>query len=178
MSFRRREAEGEVLTASSRLAQLLNLDPSNRLEAAEGKVLPTPLVPDPIPLCELIALALLNRPEMHERQAQVRQALLALRGARVLPFSPNVFLGLSGGEEEGGSDLASLPPAASPFGRGQPRFGTMAPRLDFDAVGYWVLRNAGVGNVALVREARSLLGAADLELLATMDRLRAEVADA
>src|SRR5207237_10291889 len=109
--------------------------------------------PDPIALCELLALALLNRPELQERRAQVREALLALRGARVLPFSPNVFLGLSAGDEEGGSDLASLPPTASPFGRSQARFGTLAPRLDFDAVGYWVLQNGGVGNVAMIRAA-------------------------
>lgn len=173
-----RETEGEVLTASSRLAQLLNLDPSDRLEAAEAKVLPAPIVPDPIPLCELIAVALVNRPEMQERQAQVRRALLALRGARVLPFSPNVILGLSAGEEEGGSDLASEPPGSSPFARGQPRFGTLSPRLDFDAVAYWMLVNGGVGNIARIRESRSLLGAADLELMATMDRVRAEVADA
>src|SRR5207248_11169355 len=137
-----RETEGEVLTASARLAQLLNLDPSERLQAAETNVVPVPVVPDPIPLCELIAVALLNRPEMHERQAQVREALIALRSARVLPFSPNVFIGLSGGEEEAGSDLASLPPTASPFGRGQARFGRISPRLDFDVVGYWVLQNA------------------------------------
>src|SRR5262249_26578982 len=42
----------------------------------------------------------------------------------------------------------------------------------------WVLQNGGVGNAALIREARSLHSGAELELLATMDRVRAEVADA
>ncbi|HXT59322.1 MAG TPA: hypothetical protein VN699_11850, partial [Pirellulales bacterium] len=36
--------EGELLMASSRLAQLLNLDPTVRLQPAEGWVVPTPLV--------------------------------------------------------------------------------------------------------------------------------------
>jgi outer membrane protein TolC len=172
-----RETEGEVLIASARLAQLLNLDPSLQLEAAESYVIPTPVVPDPIPLPELLAIALLNRPEMQQRRAQVQEALLALRGARMLPFSPNMILGFSSGEEEGGSDLASLPPSVSPFGRGQARFGRISPRLDFDVVGYWMLRNGGLGNVAQIRELRSLTSAADFELLATMDRVRAEVAD-
>jgi outer membrane protein TolC len=173
-----RETEGEVLIASARLAQLLNLDPSLLLEAAEVTVLPAPVVPDVIPMCELLAIALVNRPEMQQRRAQIQEALLALRGARILPFSPNVILGFSSGEEAGGSDLATLSPTVSPFGRGQARFGRTSPRLDFDVVGYWMLRNGGLGNVAQIRELRSLTGVADLELLATMDRVRAEVADA
>ena len=49
------EAEGNVITASARLAQLLNLNPATRLHPNEAWVVPTPLVPEPIPLRELIA---------------------------------------------------------------------------------------------------------------------------
>src|SRR5207249_2198296 len=48
------EAEAEALTASARLCQLLNLDPSTRLRPIDGWVVPAPLVPDPIPLPELL----------------------------------------------------------------------------------------------------------------------------
>src|SRR5262249_50735504 len=49
-------AEGEVLAASAQLCQLLNLDPSIRLHPTDAFVVPQPLVPDPIPLRELIAM--------------------------------------------------------------------------------------------------------------------------
>src|SRR5262249_54853591 len=83
------EAEAEALIASARLAELLNLDRATRLMPVEDQVVPTPLVPDPIPLEQLLAIALLQRPELAEKQAAIRQALLALSDARLLPFSPN-----------------------------------------------------------------------------------------
>src|SRR5260370_32694958 len=58
------QAESDVLTASARLAQLLDLDPSVRLHATDGSVVPAPIVPDPIPLPELLAIALTQRPEL------------------------------------------------------------------------------------------------------------------
>src|SRR5207248_50992 len=47
------QAEADTLIASARLCQLLNLDPSTRLKPIDGWVVPTPVVPDPIPLPEL-----------------------------------------------------------------------------------------------------------------------------
>ena len=90
------EAEGTVITSSARLGELLNLNPSTRLHPNETWVVPTPVVPDPIPLGELVAIAMLQRPELAEQQAEIRAAFLRLEGAKVLPFSPNVILGLSG----------------------------------------------------------------------------------
>ena len=92
-----RQHEGEMLMASARLCRVLNLDPSIRLHPTDGWVVPAPIVPDPIPISELIALALMQRPEMGERRVVVREAMLALHGARALPFSPTIFLGFSGG---------------------------------------------------------------------------------
>src|SRR5262249_59734476 len=43
-------AEAEILTASARLCQLVNLDPSIRLHPTDAVVVPQPIVPDPIPL--------------------------------------------------------------------------------------------------------------------------------
>lgn len=159
-------AEGEVLVASARLCNVLNLDPSIRLHPTDAFVVPSPIVPDPIPVSELIALALLQRPELGERRAAVREALLALQGARVLPFSPTVLVGLSGGGFGGGSNLV------------RPVFGGFGGRSDFDVVTYWTIRNLGVGNLALINLANARLGTNRLQEIAVLDQVRAEVAEA
>src|SRR5262249_49179222 len=151
--------EGDVLTASARLAQLLDLDPSTRLHATDGWVVPAPVVPEPIPLGELLAIALTQRPELAEQRAAIQQALLALRGARLLPFSPNLAVGYSAGTFGGGSNLVDT------------RFDHFAGRQDFDAVVYWTLRNLGAGNVALVRLAESRLRASNYRQIEVLDRV-------
>jgi outer membrane protein TolC len=173
------QAESAVLLASARLAQLLDLDPAVRLEAIDGWVVPAPIVPDPIPLPELIALALTQRPELRERQAAVRAAFLALQGAKVLPFSPTVVLGYSDGTFGGGSNLAAqgILQADGTILR-QPRFDSFGNRQDFDAIVYWSLRNLGVGNLALVRFSQSNLRSNNLRLVEVLDRVRTEVATA
>src|SRR5262249_46299974 len=60
----------------------------------------------------------------------------------------------------------------------QPRFDSFAPREDIDAVVYWSLRNAGLGNLALVRLAQSGVNSENYRLLETVNRVRAEVAAA
>ncbi len=99
------QAEEDVLTATARLCQLLGLDPSQRLQPVDGWVVPNPIVPEPIPLPELLAIALTQRPELGERQAAIRAAFLEMRNAKLLPFSPNITLGYSAGDFGGGSNL-------------------------------------------------------------------------
>jgi len=159
-------AEGGVLIASARLAEVLNIDPSVRLHPTDAFVVPQPIVPDPIPVQELIALALLRRPELAERRAVIREALLSLNGARVLPFSPNVLVGFSSGGFGGGSNLV------------RPVFGSFGGRTDFDAVAYWTIQNMGVGNLALINLARAHLRTTQYEEIAVLDMVRAEVAEA
>jgi outer membrane protein TolC len=172
------EAQGNVVQASAELSRLLHLDPSIKLHAADNQVLPRSIVPDAIPLPELLAIALLNRPELNERRAAAAKALTALRGAKMLPFSPTLFLGFSTGAFGGGSDVAAAPATSLPFGRNDPRFSTLDDREDLDVMGYWTLQNLGVGNKALIDAARSRLSSADFELLITLDRVRSEVAGA
>ena len=159
-------AEGYVLVASARLCQVLNLDPSIRLHPTDAWVVPPPIVPDPIPVCELIALALVQRPELGERRAVIRQAMLSLEGSKVLPFSPTILLGFSSGGFGGGSNLV------------RPIFGGFGGRNDFDTYAYWTLQNLGVGNVALINLARSRVGVAEYQQVAMLDLIRAEVAEA
>jgi outer membrane protein TolC len=179
----RREAdlyrtEGDVVQAAAALCQTLHLDPSVRLHAADNQVIPRSIVPDPIPIPELLAIALLQRPELNERRAAVAQSLLALKGARLLPFSPTVFLGFSTGGFGGGSDIDAQPTSSLPFGRNDPRFSTLDDRQDLDAMAYWTLQNLGQGNKAQIAAARSRLSSADFELLIMLDRVRSEVATA
>ena len=90
-------AEAGVLVASANLCRLLNLDPSIRLHPTDAVVVPQPVVPDPIPVSELIAIAMLHRPELAGQRAAIEAALMTLDGAKVLPFSPTTMLGFSGG---------------------------------------------------------------------------------
>jgi outer membrane protein TolC len=163
------EAVNDVQVASARLCQLLSLDPSIRLEPMERQVIPSGMVPEPIPLPELLAIALTQRPELRQQQAAVRAAMLELQHAKVLPFSPQVLIGYSAGTFGGGSNL--ITPS-------QPRFGDFADREDFDVVFFWSLRNLGVGNVALIRAARSQLRQSELREVETLNRVRTEVASA
>jgi outer membrane protein TolC len=163
------QAEADLQIASARLCRLLNLDPSVRLVPMETHVVPGALVPNPIPLQELLAIALWQRPEMQERKAAIRAAFLELRNKKLLPFSPNVLVGFSSGTFGGGSNIIAQTGA-------QPRFGSFNGREDFDAVMYWSLRNLGVGNVAMIRYSQSQLRQNELREIETLDRVRSEVA--
>jgi outer membrane protein TolC len=163
------QAEADTLTASARLCQLLGLNPSERLHPVDGWVVPHPIVPEPIPVPELITIALTQRPELRERQAAIRAALLELQNAKVLPFSPNVILGYSAGGFGGGSDLAT---EGTPM---QPRFTNLKDRQDFDVVVFWSLRNLGVGNAAMIRLAQSNVRQNEFRNVEVLDRVRAEV---
>ena len=160
------EAQGDVLVASARLARVLNIDPSIRLHATDAFLVPMPIVPDPTPLVELVALGLLRRPELEAQRAAVRGALLTLEGTQALPFSPTVLIGFSGGGFGGGSNLVS------------PVFGGFGGRSDFDAVAYWTLRNLGIGNVALIRAADARLQVQRYEQIGVLNLVRAQVAEA
>ena len=147
---------------------MLSLDPSVRLRPIDGWVVPSPIVPEPIPVPELITIALTQRPELRERQAAIRAALFDLQNAKVLPFSPNVILGYSTGAFGGGSDLATQT-------TGQPHFTNLTDRQDFDAIVYWSVRNLGVGNLAQIRLAQSNVRQNELRNIEVLDRIRAEV---
>ncbi len=158
--------ESDILTNAARLAQLLNLDPSIRLQPIDNWAVPRPLIPDAMPLPELIAIGLVQRPELAERRAVIQRGLLELNSAKMLPLSPNVIVGFSAGTFGGGSNLVT------------PVFGSFAARSDFDTVAYWTLQNLAVGNRALINAAASRYSITNLELVAMLNRVRSEVAQA
>ncbi|HVA46635.1 MAG TPA: TolC family protein [Pirellulales bacterium] len=160
------ELEGELMIASSRLAQLLNLDPSVELRPAESWVVPTPIVPDAVTLPQLLGLAYLRRPELSADRVAIETAILSLRGAQVLPFSPTTLIGYSAGTLGGGSNLVS------------PRFGDYRGRADFDVLAYWTLQSMGIGNKVQIDIARSRIRQSDLRRLQTLNLVREQVAAA
>ena len=173
------DAEGDLATASARLSQLLSIDPSGGLYPIDGWVVPSPIVPDPVPLPELLTIALTQRPELKARQVAIRSALLRLRGAKLMPFSPNILFGYSAGVFGGGSNLVEQG-IVQPDGTllQQSRFGNFDDRQDLDVVFYWSLRNLGLGNLAITRAAQSNVRRTELRLVEELDRVRAEVASA
>ncbi len=164
------EARAEVLIASARLAALLGLDQCLLLQPIETSVVPLAIVPESIPLCQLLAIALLQRPELAEWSVAIRQALLALYEAKVLPFSPNLIVGFSGGSFGGGSSIVGQ--------AGQPIFGNVGLRNDLDAISYWTLQNMGIGNLALIRAAKARVGIQELQKLVIFNLVRRQVAEA
>lgn len=173
------QAEAEVLIRSAQLAELLGLDRAARLHPIEERAVPISLVPDPIPLSQLLAIALLQRPELGENRVAIEQALLELDGAKLLPFSPSMIVGFSAGTYGGGSGLIASdrePRFGAP--PSQTRFGNFRARNDFDVVAYWTLRNLGIGNKALVSIAASKVGVNQLEQLKTLNMVRRQVAEA
>jgi outer membrane protein TolC len=174
------QAEADALAASAKLCQLLNLDPSTRLRPVEGWAVPESIVPEPITLPELLATAIMRRPELAARRAEVQQSLYQLSLAKVLPFSPNVVMGFSAGGFGGGSNLVSTPPGViGPNGQVTtgPRFSNLDGRTDFDVVVFWTFRNMGIGNVALLRAADSQVKQTRFRELETLNLIRAQVAE-
>jgi outer membrane protein TolC len=159
-------SEAEILTASARLCQVINLDPSIRLHPTDAVVVPQPLVPDPTPLRELIALGLLRRPELAAQRAAIEAALLYLGGAKILPFSPTTLIGFSAGGFGGGSNLV------------RPIFGGFGGRDDLDVIVYWTIQNLGLGNIALIRGANAKLQISKFEQVELLNMVRADVAEA
>jgi outer membrane protein TolC len=186
VELRRREAdiaqaEGETSAAAARLAELLNLDPAMRLRPVEGWVVPIAVVPDAVTLPELLAIALLERPELAARRSEIRTSLYQLSLAKTLPFSPNVILGFSVGDFGGGSNLVSSPQGFITSNGTlvqEPRFSSLEGRTDLDVVVFWTFRNLGVGNLAMVRAADSRVKQMRFRELETLNLVRAQVAEA
>ncbi|MFT3879703.1 MAG: TolC family protein [Gemmatales bacterium] len=175
------QGEADIISSSARLAKILNLDPVVKLVCVEGNTVPSPVVPDPVPVSELVAIALMQRPELEERRAEIVQSIYALSNAKWLPFSPNVVLGFSTGAFGGGSNLISQPPGFI-GGNGVlqtgPRFGNFDDRVDFDAIIYFTFQNLGFGNLAQIKASDSRVKQAELRQLDTTNRIRAEVVEA
>jgi outer membrane protein TolC len=158
--------EGEVEVAAAELARLLNADPAVPLRAASAKFLPLELVDRREGLDQLIQVALLNRPEIAARSADVTALETRWRKEIVKPLLPTVAVGFSAGGFGGGGNLATT------------NFGDFRGRTDFDVTAFWSLQNFGFGNLALQHRLRAEVGEATAERARVFDAVRSEVAEA
>jgi outer membrane protein TolC len=113
------DLEGQAAAASARLAQLLFIDPTVDLKPTDPAVLPIALISADSSLDDLLAVALMNRPELAESRSLVQAAIASWRQARVRPYLPRFDFGYSGGDFGGGinSELGSWGPRGDAYGQ-------------------------------------------------------------
>lgn len=153
-------SQERVVVTSAGLAQLLRLDPQVQLVPLERNVVPIDLIADDRPLGELVAHALLHRPELAGEQSLVAASVELLRKATYAPLIPSVLLGYQVGGFGGGPNAF---------------FGSFADRGDLTAAAIWELKNFGFGDRALRRYQQSQLSQAQMRALQMADRVAAEV---
>ena len=157
------DLEGQAAAVSARLAQLLLLQPTVDLRPADPAIVPIALVPATIPLDELVALGLMNRPELAESRTLVAAALARWRQARVGPFLPRLEVTYYAGTFGGGTHEE------------MDNFGS---RGDGTVQAIWELRNLGVGDLARARERRAQYNEANFHVIEVQAQVGAEVAAA
>jgi outer membrane protein TolC len=156
-------AEEASLVSSSRLAQQIRWDSAQQLVPTETQLTPITLVGSDTTRQELVSIALQSRPELSEAKHLVGAAVERLQRERNAPLVPSVILGASYGGLGGGT------------GSSLTNYGD---RLDFDAGAYWEVRQLGVGEKAIRREAHSRVSQARALELQQLDRIAQEVVEA
>ncbi len=132
LKHRRREANrasGQLLVASADLVRLLVLDPKVVLAPVEPSECIIRLIPDEIPLDDLLNQGLRYRPELASAQDQIEAAAIRRKQARLRPFVPSVFMTYAGGGLGGGANAFFGNFGPSGRRRGRPFLGTPEPRL-------------------------------------------------
>jgi outer membrane protein TolC len=156
------DLEGQAVTASARLTQLLLLDPVLDLVPADRVVVPIALVNTDVAIDELIATALLNRPELAESRALVQQALIAWRANKLRPLIPTLQVAYYSASFQGGD----------------PGFHNTAYRDDILAQAGWELHNGGLGDLYRARESRARYNEATFHVLEVQAQVGSEVSAA
>lgn len=155
--------EEAVAVAAARLAQQLSLDPSLVVQPQEATVVPIDLAPLEMPVGDLVATGLTNRPELAASRALVCEAVNRLQREIHAPWLPSVLLGASyGGFAAGlGGEITNG-----------------GPRFDFDGVAWWEVRNLGFGERAARDNARAQIQQARMREVETLDLVAREVVEA
>jgi outer membrane protein TolC len=163
VKHRRREAQlagGQLLVASANLIRLLVLDPKVVMAPIEPPECIIHLIPDDIPLDDLVIQGLQNRPELASAQALVEAAVVTRKQAVLRPFIPSVFMSYAGGGLGGGMNSV---------------FGNFGPRGDAEVGLYWELQNLGFTDVAIMRRRAAELEISNLEKTRTLTQVGADV---
>ncbi len=163
LRHRRKEiqlAGGQLLVASANLIRLLVLNPATVFAPVEPPECIIHLIPDDIPLDDLVIQGLRNRPELASARELVEAAVLRVKQARLRPFVPSVAFDYAGGGFGGG---------AGAF------FGNFGSRGDAAASLFWDLRNLGFTDVAIMHRRAAEREVASLEKIRTQTRVAADV---
>jgi outer membrane protein TolC len=151
--------QAQAAVASARLAQLLLLDPSVDLLPADQAVVPIALVPIDGPVDDLVAVALMNRPELAEDRALIASALARWQGAKFRPLIPTLQVFYYGGSFVGGN----------------PVLRTAGGRDDVLGQVVWEFQNMGLGNLFQARQTRAQYNEAQFRLVAMQAQVGDEV---
>jgi outer membrane protein TolC len=156
-------AQETLGVVSTRLAELLRLDPRVKLAPSDPSVVPLELVKLNSPVGDLISQGLTCRPELSEARYLVGVAVERMHREQCAILLPSVILGASYGDFAGG------------VGSG---FDNSGGRLETDVIAFWEIRNLGLGERAARAEARSVLQQAHISQVAMMDRVARQVTEA
>jgi outer membrane protein TolC len=164
----RQRAEERVAVASANLAEVLNLEPSVRLQTPEQKTGLLELVDLHRDLESLVAQAQAARPEIAAQAAETARIQAQVYQERARPLLPTLSIGYSAGTFGGGTSRVDLVPI-------NPGFGKFGSRADFDVLAYWTLQNGGLGNRALQDQRRAEREIAATEQIRILNLVRREV---
>jgi len=163
LKHRRKEIElmgGQLLVASANLVRVLVLNPRVVVAPVEPAETIIRLMPDEVPLDDLIVQGLQHRPELANAQELVQAALLRWKQAKLRPFVPSLALSYAGGG----------------FGGGQGSFfGNFGSRGDAAASLFWELQNLGFGDRAIMHRRAAEHETAHLELIKVETQVAADV---
>jgi outer membrane protein TolC len=163
VKHRRRDANlasGQLLVASANLVRLLVLDPTVVLAPVEPPECIIRLVPDEVPLNDLLNQGMRDRPELASAEYEIQAAFIRRKQARLRPFVPSVFFTYAGGGLGGGANAF---------------FGNFGARGDAEVGLFWELQNLGFTDVAIMRRRAAELNIASLEKYRTQTRVGADV---
>jgi outer membrane protein TolC len=157
------DLEGQAGVVSARLAQLLLFDPTADLWPVEPAIVPIALVPADMPLDDMVAAGVMNRPELAESRALVAASLARWRKERYAPLFPRLDVGYLAGEFTGGINESTEHTGS---------------RGDGYAQAVWTVRNFGIGNVARSQVGRAQYDQANLHVTEVQAQVAAEVSAA
>jgi outer membrane protein TolC len=166
LEHRRKEIEfssGRLLVASTNLIRLLVLNPLIVVAPVEPAESIIRLIPDDVPLEDLLVQGLRDRPELANAQELVQAALLRWKQAKLRPFVPSLAATFGGGGFGGGANAF---------------FGNFGPRGDTVASLFWELQNLGFTDVAIMRKRAAEHETAHLQLIKVETQVAADVAAA
>ena len=142
LKHRRKDMElftGQLLVASANLVRLLVLDAQMVIAPIEPAEAVITLIPDDMPLDDLVVTGLRNRPELADAQELVEASLVRFKQAKLRPWVPSLAVSYAGGGFGGG--------------RGS-FFGDFGARGDVAASLFWELQNLGFGDAAIINRRR------------------------